>query len=349
MTFNLTSLAGLRDAPFDQVIDVRSPAEFAEDHIPGAINLPVLSDAERARVGTIYVQDSRFRARKIGAALVARNAARHIETALADKDGSWRPLLYCWRGGQRSGSFASILSQIGWRVDLLDGGYKHYRAHVVKGLHDMPLPHRLILLEGGTGTGKTRILSHIARRGGQVIDLEALAQHRGSLFGQTTRPQPSQKMLESRLMQALLAADPNRPLFMEAESNRIGQVNMPASLWKAMQAAPRIAIKAPLAARAHFLVANYGALTDDLERLDALLVKLIPFHGHSVVAGWRELAQEGHFTRLAQDLVDRHYDPRYRKAARMRQTRELVLEDLSDDSLRNAAADILDNTTLQMA
>src|SRR5579872_889772 len=168
---------------FDAIIDVRSPAEFAEDHVPGAISLPVLDDAERAEVGTIYVQDSRFRARRVGAALVARNVARHLETALADKDGAFRPLVYCWRGGQRSGAMATILSQVGWRTAVLAGGYRTYRRHVKARLYDETPPLKLVLLEGRTGTGKTAVLSRLAARGVQTLDLEGLAEHRGSVFG----------------------------------------------------------------------------------------------------------------------------------------------------------------------
>ena len=140
MPVTLHSLCDLGALPFDQVIDVRSPAEYAEDHLPGAISLPVLSDAERARVGTIYVQEDRFLARKIGAALVARNAAAHIEGPLADRDGGWRPLVYCWRGGQRSGAFTGILQQIGWRAETIAGGYRSYRRLVVAALYDSPFP-----------------------------------------------------------------------------------------------------------------------------------------------------------------------------------------------------------------
>src|SRR6056297_789826 len=122
----LTTWQELQALSFDTIIDVRSPSEFAEDHMHGAINLPVLSDAERAQVGTIYVQQDAFLARKIGAALVSRNAASHLEGPLADMGGGWRPLVYCWRGGQRSGAFATILDQVGWRVQVLEGGYQTY-------------------------------------------------------------------------------------------------------------------------------------------------------------------------------------------------------------------------------
>ncbi|MFN5828613.1 MAG: tRNA 2-selenouridine(34) synthase MnmH, partial [Rhodobacterales bacterium] len=222
MAVTLASLTQVAALGFDDVIDVRAPAEWAEDHIPGAVNLPVLDDAERARVGTIYKRENPFRARKVGAALVARNAAAHLEGPLADKPGGWRPLVYCWRGGQRSGSFASILSQIGWRVETVAGGYKTYRSLVVQALYDAPVPSRVIVLDGNTGTAKTELLALMAERGVQVIDLEGLANHRGSLFGGRAGGQPSQKGFESRLAMALAALDPTRPLVVEAESSKIG-------------------------------------------------------------------------------------------------------------------------------
>ena len=172
MSIAFQTLSDLAAHGFDTVIDVRSPAEFAEDHVPGAINLPVLDDAERARIGTIFKQDSPFAARKLGAALVARNAARHLETALADKPGGWRPLIYCWRGGQRSGSFATILQQVGWRAEVIDGGYRSYRRLVTQAMHDTPLRHRLVLLDGNTGTAKTDLLKLLAAQGNQTVDLE---------------------------------------------------------------------------------------------------------------------------------------------------------------------------------
>ena len=236
MPLTFDSLSAIHAAPFDTLIDVRSPAEYAEDHIPGAISLPVLSDAERARVGTIYTQQSAFRARKIGAALVARNAAKHIEGPLADHDGGWRPLVYCWRGGQRSGSFASILAQIGWRAETVAGGYRTYRRLVVRAMHEAPLPHRLVLLDGNTGTAKTELLGLLAARGVQVVDLEGLAAHRGSLFGAVARAQPSQKAFEGALAAAFDSLDTARPVVVEAESSKVGEVLVPPSVWAAKRA-----------------------------------------------------------------------------------------------------------------
>ena len=314
MPQSFASLAAIRDAPFDAIIDVRSPAEYAEDRVPGAISLPVLSNAERAMVGTIYTQDAPFRARKVGAALVARNAAAHIEGPLADMDGGWRPLVYCWRGGQRSGSFVSILSQIGWRADLIAGGYRSYRRLVVAAMHEAALPQSLILLDGYTGTAKTELLALLGARGVQVVDLEGLAAHRGSLFGGTGTAQPAQKGFESALAQAFDRFDPARPVVVEAESSKIGDLLIPGSVWRAMRAAPRFQISAPLQARARYLTRSYADMVADPQVLAATLDQLIPFHGHEAVKAWRALAQAGDFVTLAAQLMQRHYDPRYAKS-----------------------------------
>lgn len=311
MVVTLTSLTQVAALGFDDVIDVRAPAEWAEDRIPGAMNLPVLNDEERARVGTIYKRESPFRARKVGAALVARNAAAHLEGPLADKPGGWQPLVYCWRGGQRSGSFASILSQIGWRVETVAGGYKSYRSLVVQALYDAPVPSRVIVLDGNTGTAKTDLLALMAERGVQVIDLEGLANHRGSLFGARAGGQPSQKAFESRLAMALTALDPVRPVVVEAESSRIGNCRMPPRLWRAMVAAPRLAVSAPLAARAAYLARAYADLTADPAELAGVINRLRPMQAAETIDRWLALAASRHFEPLAAELMALHYDPRY--------------------------------------
>jgi len=311
MAITLTDLNDLGAHGFDDNIDVRAPSEWAIDHLPGAINLPVLDDAERARVGTIYVQQDSFLARKIGAALVARNAARHLEGALRDKPGGWRPLVYCWRGGQRSGSFATILAQIGWRVETLAGGYKAWRALVVKALYDTPVAAPVVVLAGNTGTAKTELLALLAARGGQVIDLEGLAHHRGSLFGAMPGGQPSQKGFESALALALARLDPGRAVVVEAESSKIGDLRLPPKLWRAMVAAPRIEVTAPVDARAAYLVRAYRDLLADPARLAAVIDQLRPHHAAAVVEDWQALAAAGEFTTLAGQLMEQHYDPRY--------------------------------------
>lgn len=304
-------LGALLGHGFDTVIDVRSPAEFAQDHLPGAINLPVLSDAERARVGTIYKQVGAFEAKKVGAALVARNAAAHVEGPLADRDGAWKPLVYCWRGGQRSGALAIILNQIGWRTQTLAGGYRAYRRMVTRMLYDAPLCHRLILLDGNTGTAKTALLPLLALRGVQVVDLEAMAAHRGSMLGGRASGQPAQRGFETALAAALTALDPARPVLVEAESSRIGRLNLPPALWAAMCAAPRIDVSAPVAARAAYLTRAYADVLADRARLAGLLDPLRPHRGHAAVDRWQAMLRAGADLDLATALIVEHYDPAY--------------------------------------
>ena len=317
MALMLTSLTDLPTPGFDDIIDVRSPAEFAEDHLPGAISLPVLDDEERARVGTIYKQVSPFTARKLGAALVARNAAAHLEGPLADRPGGWRPLVYCWRGGQRSGSFATILTQVGWRAETLSGGYQSWRRLVVKAVYDTPVTAPVVVLDGNTGTAKTDVLNLLPSLGVQVIDLEGLARHRGSLFG-AMGGQPSQKAFEGALALALARLDPARPVVVEAESSKIGDCRLPPRLWRAMVAAPRVAIAAPRSARAAYLARAYADLTSDASRLAATVELLRPMHPRDRIEDWQALAGAGAFAELADSLMEQHYDPRYaRHRARM--------------------------------
>jgi len=343
MSFAPTDLDAIQVAGFDTVIDVRSSAEFAEDHLPGAINLPVLNNEERARIGTIYVQESAFLARKLGAALVARNAARHIEGPLSHHDGGWRPLVYCWRGGQRSGSFASILAQIGWRVEVLKGGYQSYRKLVKATLYDQPFPCPVVLLDGYTGTAKTSILVEAARQGAQVIDLEGLANHRGSLFGAMGK-QPAQKGFESALADIVRTLDPARPVLIEAESSKVGERVVPPSLWSAMRAAPRIEVVAPLDARAAYLAEAYADITAAPERLDSVLTSMTQLQGHETIAVWRDLAQEGKFEELASNLMTYHYDPRYARQstrAASQPVETLHADTLNDESIRRLASQVI--------
>jgi tRNA 2-selenouridine synthase len=333
------SLAG-----FDAVIDVRSPAEFAEDHAPGAENLWVLDDEERARVGTIYVQESRFLARRVGAALVARNIARHLEGALAGRPADFRPLVHCWRGGQRSNAMATVLSQVGWRVSVLAGGYRTYRRWVKARLYDQALGLRLVLLDGGTGSAKTEILGRLSALGVQTLDLEALAAHRGSLFGALPgRPQPSQKMFESRLAAAVEALDPARPVVVEAESSKVGERMIPPSLWAPMAAAPRIEIRAPRAERALYTVRAYGDVVVDRARLDDVLARLPTPPGRKRLAEWAELADAGRWAELAEALMELHYDPAYARSSR-REARQwlanIEVGDLSAESQDAVAAEV---------
>ncbi|WP_334194918.1 tRNA 2-selenouridine(34) synthase MnmH [Pararhodobacter sp.] len=335
----LTSIADLASLPYDEVIDTRSPAEYAEDHLPGAINLPSLSNAERAEIGTIYVQESRFLARRLGAAYVARNAAAHLLTHLADKPAGYRPLVYCWRGGMRSNAIALIYGQIGWRVGVLDGGWRSWRRLVQQALYEASFPAPVAVLDGNTGTAKTAILAKVRARGGQVIDLEGLARHRGSLFGLVPGDaQPAQKGFESALAYDMARLDPARPVLVEAESNRIGALRLPPALWSAMQAAPRIEIAAPVAARAEWLTRAYGDVTADPAELSARIAALGPFHARETIHEWQALAEGGDFAPLAARLMQEHYDPRYAKT-RLRQAP--AVQTLVTDRLDDAAQEVL--------
>ena len=302
-------------ARFDAIIDVRSPSEFAADHLPGAINLPVLDDAERAEVGTIYTQESRFKARRVGAAHVARNVARHLETALAGKPSNFHPLIYCWRGGMRSNAMATILSQVGWRCGVLEGGYKTWRRAVTADLRDSDAPLPVILLDGQTGTAKSDILRAAANEGVQILDLEALANHRGSVFGgYDDDPQPEQKYFETLIFDHLRRFDPAKPILVEAESNRIGRCEIPKRLWTAMQAAPRITITAPVPVRAEYLLTAYPDITGDKTAALSALERLKPFHSKETLNDWRARAETAQWRDLASDLMRAHYDPAYERS-----------------------------------
>ena len=342
MAITLTSLSDLASLGFDTIIDARAPAEYAEDHLPGAISLPVLSDDERAKVGTIYTQIAPFTARKLGGALVARNVAAHLEGPLAEMTGGWRPLVYCWRGGQRSGSFATILAQIGWRVETIAGGYKSWRALVVKQLYDTPVASPLVVLDGNTGTAKTAILHLLASQGVQVIDLEGLAGHRGSLFGHTAGGQPSQKAFEGALAMALSRLDPTRPLVVEAESAKVGNLRLPPQLWAAMGKAPRVTIAATLAERARYLSRAYADIVADEARLFGVIGLLRHAQPEETIEDWASLARSGQFEALAHDLMERHYDPRYEKHRARFEHAEIVItaQSLADADLPALAAQV---------
>jgi len=302
---------------FDCIIDVRTPAEFAEDHIPGAINAPVLSDEERVVVGTMYKQISPFEATKHGAALVAQNIARHLETLFADKPINWKPLIYCWRGGKRSGSMTTWFRLIGWKACQLEGGYKAYRHHVLETLGVLPERFSYRVLAGLTGSGKTRLLRALGEQGAQILDLEDLARHRGSLLGALPgETQPTQKGFDTRLLQALERLDPARPVFVEAESKKIGQVQLPDALMQMMAESGCIRVEASIEDRVDFLCDDYAALLEAPERFKALLSCLVELHGHQIVSRWHELIDAGAKAELFRELIERHYDPAYRRSSR---------------------------------
>jgi tRNA 2-selenouridine synthase len=299
-------------AQFDAIIDVRSPGEFADDHLPQAINCPVLDDAQRAEVGTLHKQAGAFEARRRGAALVARNIALHLEAALAHKPRHWRALVYCWRGGQRSGAMALVLARIGWPVRQLEGGYRAYRRLVVEELEHLPGRHRLRVVCGTTGSGKSLLLQRLAAAGAQVLDLEALACHRGSVLGGLPRqPQPSQKAFESAIWWQLRRFDAQRPIFVESESRKVGDLRVPEALIARMRAAECVRIELPLAARVRLLRADYEHFERDPAAFCAQLDGLTALHGRERIASWKLLAQRGQWSEVVERLLVEHYDPAY--------------------------------------
>jgi tRNA 2-selenouridine synthase len=303
---------------FDAIIDARSPAEFAEDHLPGAVNWPVLDDAQRRAVGTLYVQVSPHEARKVGAAMVSRNIAMHLEQHARDLPREWRPLVYCWRGGQRSGSLALVLGQIGFRTSQLQGGYKGFRAIVRDELATAPAAFRWRVLCGRTGSGKTRLLQAIAAAGGQVLDLEGLAHHRGSILGAMPGlPQPAQKHFDTRVWLALKAFDPARPVFVESESARIGALRVPEVLIAQMHEQGHcLRIEMDDAARIDLLLHDYADLTTDADRFARQLEPLIELRGRAPVAAWQAMAREGRWRDVIGSLMAEHYDPLYERSMR---------------------------------
>jgi tRNA 2-selenouridine synthase len=302
---------------FSTIVDARSPGEFSEDRLPGAVNWPSLDDAERVLIGTEYKQVSPFAARKRGAALVARNVAAHSERHVADKPHDWAPLVYCWRGGKRSGALATVLDQIGFRVHLLEGGYRAFRRAVVAELEALPGRFGWRVVCGPTGSGKSRLLGALHAVGAQVLDLEALANHRGSVLGLVPgSTQPTQKAFDTLVWHALRRLDPTRPVFVESESKKIGELRVPEPLIRAMRASPCVWLELPIEARVALLIDEYDFFVRDVEEFCARLDALRALRGNAVVDAWQEQARGGHSAAVVRDLLDAHYDPIYLQSMR---------------------------------
>jgi tRNA 2-selenouridine synthase len=333
---------------FDELIDARSPSEFALDHIPGAINLPVLYDDERVRVGTQYKQESSFAAKKTGAALIARNIANHIENKLGNRVKHWRPLVYCWRGGNRSASLAHVLRQIGWQSQTLDGGYKAYRRHIVSELEQLPVTLNFRIVCGPTGSGKSRVLQHLALLGGQVLDLEELAAHRGSVLGNIPDcAQPTQKFFESSIWQQLRGFRADRPVFVEAESKKIGNLRVPETLVARMWASPSLRVEIPMPARVDFLLCDYQHFLQNFDDLKAKLSCLNSLHGAKKIEEWLKLASASKWPSLVEKLLVEHYDPAYQRSTlshypNLAQSPAFRAEQINESSL-----ELLANTIFQ--
>lgn len=344
-----------RLSQFDDLIDARTPSEFALDHIPGARNLPVLSDDERARVGTLYKQVSPFAAKKLGAALVAANIARHLEVSLLDRPKSWRPLVYCWRGGKRSGAFTHVLREIGWDAQALEGGYKAFRRAVLVELPALARRPQFRVLCGLTGSGKSRLLVTLERLGAQVLDLERLAAHRGSVLGNLPdAPQPTQKMFESLLWDRLRRHDPSRPVYVESESKRIGTLQVPQALLDAMWKSPCVQLTVDRATRVQLLMAGYAHFLADPATLGRQLDCLVALHGRAAIDRWKAMAHAGEWEPLVAELLERHYDPAYTRAIvshypQLPHARQVAIAAADEPSFVRAAGEVLEDSVETVA
>ena len=332
---------------YDSIIDVRSESEYALDHIPGAINCPVLNNAQRIEVGTLYKQSSAFDAKKLGAALVAQNVAHHLEHHFRDQTRDWKPLIYCWRGGNRSGAMAHILAKIGWPVHQLDGGYKEYRRFITQQINQQAQKLSFQVICGPTGSGKSRLLQTLAAQGGQVLDLEKLAAHRGSVLGNLpAESQPTQKMFESRIWETLRHFVSDRPVYVESESKKIGNCRVPELLMEKMRASPCIALELSSESRVQLLMEDYAHFVQQPHLLSLQLDHLITLHGREKIKRWHALAEAGDLTNLVHELLAEHYDPAYlrsiqRNFLQLSSAQSLTLANISTNAFLQAANALL--------
>ncbi len=339
-----------RLAEFDAVIDARSENEYAQDHLPEAINWPTLNNTERIEIGTLYKQVNPFEARKRGAAIAARNIAAHIERHVLDKPKDWKPLAYCWRGGQRSGALSLILSQIGFRVTLIEGGYKAFRAAIVQDTQQQVARLKFTVVCGPTGSGKTRLLQALAGQGAQVLDLEQLACHRSSVLGAIPGlVQPTQKRFDTLIWDALRRFDSVRPVFVESESKKVGDLGVPPCLMEAMRASPCLNLQLNDAERVALLLEDYHHLVDDVDYFCDRLAVLIPLRGREVVQTWQAQARAGSFAAVVMDLLKWHYDPAYQQSmernfVQFAQAPAVALPNRSSQALQALAGTIMQQT-----
>jgi tRNA 2-selenouridine synthase len=335
---------------FDSIIDARSENEFSLDRLPGAVNWPTLNDAERHEIGTIYKQVNPFEARKRGGAIAARNIGNHIERYVLDKPRDWKPLIYCWRGGQRSGSLSLVLSQIGFRVSLVEGGYKAFRAALVADTERIAAQFDYRVVCGATGSGKTRLLSALARQGAQVLDLEALANHRSSVLGAIPGlEQPTQKAFDTRIWDVLRRFDSSRPVYVESESRKVGNVSVPITVMVALRRGPCLNLVLDNTQRVALLMEEYAFFAHDIEAFCERLDVLSELRGKAVVAEWKTALRLGHVEAVVLDLLERHYDPGYlqsmqRNFSQFERARVLVPDGRSPADMDAVALDLLKQT-----
>ncbi len=301
---DLVDIAALSTYSSSCFIDVRSPSEFQAGHIPGAFNIPLFSDEERAKVGTIYKQLSRQAAIDKGLEIVGPKLA-DLVTKIRNLGGK-TPLIYCWRGGMRSESVCGLMKISGIRCKRLAGGYKAYRSHVRK-TFTRPIP--LLLLGGYTGSGKTALLHQLAAEDFQIIDLEGLANHKGSAFGHLNEePQPTNEQFSNNLFHQLAKLDQNQMIIVENESRVIGKVHLPEPFFTQMRSAPLLSLDVPMEARIKRLIDDYADIpkSDLVEATYQIAKKL----GHDKVKMVEELISNDHFDKACAILLS-YYDTFY--------------------------------------
>lgn len=306
-----------KEGEWDVICDCRTPLEYVEDHIPGAISTPVLSNEQRVVIGTMYAS-SPFEAQRLGAALVAGNISQIIPTHFMQLPPKSRILVYCWRGGERSGSLAHVLSRVGWHVALLEGGYRSYRRSVLQELEGLE-SRRYHVIGGLTGSGKGVLLDALKARGANVVDLEALAKHYGSAFGDhPTDPQPTQRAFETCLARAILECQAPGPIFVEAESPKVGRVALPAALVRAMRQAPVTRIVVPLAERVKRIRTQYRHFEGEcIERTRRNIAGLRATLGGETVDRWLRYIDEGDFDSFVEEILVEYYDDRYTQSSQI--------------------------------
>lgn len=298
---------------YDLIIDARSPREFAESHVPGARNFYALNDTEHKEVGTVYKQISAFEARVKGAAYVCKNAISHLESLYPEFTPKHRIAVYCARGGMRSSSLSTIFSNIGYRIDRVKGGYKAYRNEAVAYMEHFE-PRRLIVLGGNTGCGKSDLLARLEN----TVDLEGLANHYGSSFGEMNGRQPGMKMFQNRLLHAFKHSDAARPVFVESESKKIGRLVIPNALYAMMAAGTRVEITAPLQQRVARIVRMYETI--DPAFFHDAMEKITPYIKRTAKEEAIAAFEKGDLEKAAEILLVEYYDVVYKKPARIDRT-----------------------------
>jgi tRNA 2-selenouridine synthase len=301
---------------YDLIIDARTPAEYAEDHIPGAVSCPVVSNEQHSIVGTLYAKDP-HEAYTVGAQFVFRNIADHIRELAPRLTPTVSILVYCFRGGKRSQAWGAALTAMGLSTTVLPGGWKRYRRHVMDELETRPQLYQFVVVSGPTGCGKTRLLQALAAQDEQVLDLEALGRHRGSLLGlMPGDAQPTQKTFDTELLAALSKLDPSRRVWVESEGKKIGDLHVPPALFERTQQASILRVDAPMADRVQALCEDYPHLAQDPVHCVELLAPLKKLVSKEEMARWAELAHAGDARGLFERLLIAHYDPSYARSLR---------------------------------